>query len=200
MSCMLVPTQGGASEIFPIDAGGLNALQSQGTNAILSALHAAGFIPSLFLPANMQVRMGAGLRPDRSAIYMVTLVPDPSPAVTSPWHGAFFSPFGIGEIVGTISGHPDGGSLLTITVAAKLNVGGSEQVAAEWSVLGSADVQRNGAALIQSINISNPGPHYQDDIRRCIALHAPQRAFGDPGAITAMQCGVAAAALIEAIC
>ena len=54
--------------------------------------------------------------------------------------------------------------------------------------------------MIRSIKIAAPGPHDSNDIRRCIALHAPQRVFGEAKALIAMQCEVAVACLIEAIC
>jgi hypothetical protein len=77
---------------------------------------------------------------------------------------------------------------------------GEELVSAEWEIIGTSTNTANNAALIRSVTITNPGWHDPADVRRCVALHAPQRVFGEPKAVVAMQCGVAAACLIEAIC
>jgi len=70
----------------------------------------------------------------------------------------------------------------------------------DWEMRGTQATRANKAALMVSVTIGNPGPHDPGDIRRCVALHAPQRSFRLPQSIVAMQCGVAAAALLEAIC
>jgi hypothetical protein len=144
--------------------------------------------------------VGAALRPDGSPFYLTTLAPSLAAALASAWQGAFYAPFGVGNIVGTVSGDQGSAPLSTVTVSAVLRVDGKEHVRAEWAMIGQNLTTPNVAALIKSINITNPGPHNPEDMRRCIALHGPQRAFGEPKALVAMQCGVAAACLIEAIC
>ena len=82
----------------------------------------------------------------------------------------------------------------------KLHLGRIPLVSVDWEIRGNQGTRPNKASLIGSVTINDPGPHDPDDIRRCVALHAPLRCFGEPRAIVAMQCGVAAACLLEAIC
>jgi hypothetical protein len=193
MSCLIANLQGGNPEIFPINALDMRRLQEGGMNEMAKHVR-----PDVTAPSNHQ-HVGAALRPDRSPFYLTTLAPELAPSLTHRWLGGFFAPFGVGDIVGSVQGDPTG-PLTSIVVKAQLSIDGKEHVRVEWEVVGSQITTPNKSALIKTVSIPNPGPHDPNDIRRCIALHAPQRVFGEPRAIIAMQCGVAAACLIEAIC
>lgn len=199
MTCIIASIQGGNPEIFPIPVDAHHDLEQGGRLAMAAALG---------MEANDVVRMeprveqfiGSALRPDGSAFYLTTLAPKIDDCITNPWRAAFFSPFGIGDIAGTVTGTPTERQITTLTVDARLSVEGETRVSVSWSVIGSQRTAPNKSALINSIRIIEAGPHHAEDIRRCIALHGPQRIFGEPRAIVAMQCGVAAACLLEAIC
>jgi hypothetical protein len=194
MSCQVALLQGGNPEIFPIPIKMLRAVSDDGLKAMASALGTKSPKPPV------EPYAGASLRPDGSPFYLATVAPSLEAALVGVWQGAFYAPFGVGNIVGTVLGDPGATDIVTITVNAELRVDGKEHVKVEWVMIGQKATTPNKAALIKSISIPNPGPHDPDDIRRCIALHGPQRSFGEPRAIVAMQCGVAAACLIEAIC
>jgi hypothetical protein len=196
MSCMIALLQGGKPEIFPIPIADMEALIAAGAQAFAVTL---GRQPSSLAPPASQY-VGAALLPDGNPFYLTTLAPELAPSLAAPWQGAFYAPFGIGDIVGSVSGDPGATAVSTLKVDAKLLVEGNEEVAANWVVRGTKLTTPNKAALIGPITISRHGPHQAEDIRRCIALHAPQRVFGEPRAVVAMQCGVAAACLLEAIC
>lgn len=195
MSCMIAPLPGGIPEIFPAPMDLMHKLEAEGLQQMRA------MIKSLGAEGEGAQYIGSALKPDRSPFYLTTLL---SPAGASPdlrWWGAFFAPFGIGEVLGTVASSPETGDFVTLAVSTRLRVDGDEErVVVEWEVSGSQVTKVNKAALIKSVNVRNAGPHLDTDIRRCVALHAPQRVFGEPSAIIAMQCGVAAACLIEAIC
>jgi hypothetical protein len=193
MSCMLVSSQGGRPEIFPLPVDQMHLLQTAGNQAMTAVLGRRLAIPVVQY-------VGTALRPDGTPFYLTTKAPDPASGLAGVWRGAFFAPFGVGDIVGTVSGDTSAAPIIALTVNAQLAIGGVERVSAEWVIDGTQATPPNIAALIRTVTIMNSGPHDPDDIRRCIALHAPQRVFGEPKAIVAMQCGVAAAALLEAIC
>jgi hypothetical protein len=185
---------GGTPEIFPIPIKMLRSLPDVGLRVMSTALGTKSPTPSV------EHFAGSALRPDGSPFYLTTLAPSLHEALAHPWRGAFYAPFGVGEVLGTVVGDPSATHIVTITVNAELRVEGKEHARVEWVLIGPKNTTANKAALIKSINITNPGPHNPEDIRRCIALHGPQRSRGEPKAIVAMQCGVAAACLIEAIC
>lgn len=195
MSCMIANLQGGRPEIFPIDVDSLRALQEIGLQTMQAALatrQAAG--PEVHQYA------GVALRPDGAPFYLTTVAPAYSLKMTrAPWHGAFFAPFGVGDVHGEVYSEPDG-KMVVLKVAARLMVRGAEHAAASWEVLGTQVTAPNKSSLIRAVSVATPGPHDPADMRRCIALHAPEKVFGEPRAIVAMQCGVAVAALLEAIC
>lgn len=195
MSCMIQRLQGGTPEIFPISARDINQLRSDGARA-MSSFTGDRSITDL---GDDDVFVGVALKPDGSPFYLCIIGPSLEDGQSEEWKGAFYAPFGVGEVVGSVNGNPDM-KLASLSIKAQLLVQSEARVRAEWVVNGSQQTRPNKAALIQSVTISNPGPHRAEDIHRCIALHAPQRALGEPRAITAMQCGVAVAALIEAIC
>ena len=153
--------------------------------------------PNLTPPVKQHI--GAALRADGTPFYLSTLAPELAAALEAPWQGAFYAQFGVGDVVGKVMGDPTQ-SMASVTVSARLLVAGKEHVSAEWEVIGSKISTPSKMAMIRSIKIAAPGPHDLNDIRRCIALHAPQRVFGEAKALIAMQCGVAVACLIEAIC
>lgn len=169
-----------------LETGGFKAMR-----AMIDRLGAA---------AEHEQYIGSALKPDRSPFHLTTLL---SPTGASPdlrWWGSFFAPFGIGDVLGTVESRPETGDFVTLAVKAQLRVNNDDLVVAEWEVIGSQITKVNKAALVKTVKILKWGPHQEADIRRCVALHAPQRVFGEPRAIVAMQCGVAAACLIEAIC
>ncbi|MGH7103433.1 MAG: hypothetical protein ACREFJ_13655 [Acetobacteraceae bacterium] len=194
MSCMIAFLQGGIPEIFPVPIELMRALETEGLRAMTEMIDLPHGAPAV------QQYIGSALKPDRSPFHLTTLAPQLAPSLDARWRGAFFAPFGIGDILGTVEGDPGKAPFVTLAVKARLLVGGEEHAAVEWEVIGTQITTLNKAALIRNVNILNHGPHDSSDIRRCVALHAPQRVFGEPRAIVAMQCGVAAACLIEAIC
>jgi hypothetical protein len=211
---MVASIQGGdpRREIFPIPADRMADLGRIGLAEIFDLLGVRGLIE---LPHNTAQHLGAALKPDGTPFYLTTIAPDFG-AVADPtgqWRGGFFAPFGIGDIVGTVEGNLVSPGALPTTIKVKarllLDAGGNPPtpvrvrapyISVDWEVSGSQATRPNKASLIGSVTINDPGPHDQADIRRCVALHAPQRSFGEPRAIVAMQCGVAAACLLEAIC
>ena len=214
MSCMVAAIQGGEPrrEIFPIPIESMAALYTMGL-AEICALLGVQHLGELHLNAAHHV--GAALRPDGTPFYLSTIAPDfgADADPVGQWRGGFFAPFGIGDIVGTVEGHlvAPGALPTTMTVKARLfldaggnppslTLGRAAHVSVDWEVRGNQATRPNKASLISSVTIHNPGPHDPADIRRCVALHAPLRCFGEPRAIVAMQCGVAAACLLEAIC
>lgn len=214
MSCMIALLQGGdpTREIFPLTTDQVADLQATGAAEIFHLLGVQALSELLFEPAQY---VGAALRPDGSPFYLTTVAPNFG-LVADPvgqWRGGFFAPFGVGDIVGTVEGNlaSPGKKPTAIKVKARLLLddGGdrltqarsrSPYVSVDWEVAGSQATRPNKASLIRSVIIHDPGPHNRDDIRRCVALHAPQRSFGEARAVVAMQCGVAAACLLEAIC
>lgn len=214
MSCMIAPIQGGnpQHEIFPLPLDRMAALQSTGLAEMLHLLRVKA-LADLGMPGIQHV--GAALKPDGRPFYLTTVAPEFANMANpvGKWWGAFFAPFGVADVVGTVEGELVGpGALPTkLLVKARLVLDGGQNpapvspgrsalVEVEWEIRGNQATRPNKAALIGSISIKNPGPHLAEDIRRCVALHAPQRAFGEPRAIVAMQCGIAAACMLEAIC
>jgi hypothetical protein len=192
---MIALLQGGdpTREIFPISTDQAADLQATGAAEMLYLLGVQALGELLFKPTQY---VGAALKPDGSAFYLTTIAPD--------W---------VGDIVGTVEGDlaSPGKKPTSIKVKARLLLdqggdgltqarGRGVQASVDWEVAGSQATRPNKASLIRSVTIHDPGPHDRDDIRRCVALHAPQRSFGEARAIIAMQCGVAAACLLEAIC
>jgi hypothetical protein len=194
MSCIKVNPQGGDPGIFPLSVDAMAALQRDGGQAIRSM-----FVADPSYPSTDQ-HIGVATRADKRPFYLTTFAPSLAESAGVSWQGGFYAPFGVGNVAGTVVGQTMTGSVESLTVAAKLLIQGNENVSVEWAVIGSSETTPNTAALIQKINIVNPGPHDPDDLRRCIALHAPQQVFGEPKAIVAKQCGVAVSCLIEAIC
>ncbi|MGH7066212.1 MAG: hypothetical protein ACREEU_00325 [Acetobacteraceae bacterium] len=191
---MIAVLPGGIPEIFPAPIELMRALEAEGLRAMTATIDLPLGAPEV------QQYIGSALKPDRSPFHLTTLAPQLAPSLEARWRGAFFAPFGIGDVLGTVEGDPGKPPFVSLTVKARLLVGGEEHVAVEWEVIGTQITTLNKAALIRSVRILNHGPHEPSEIRRCVALHAPQRVFGEPRAIVAMQCGVAAACLIEAIC
>ena len=214
MSCMIAPIQGGnpQREIFPLAVDRMQDLHGMGLAEMLQALGVPGLNA---LARNPTQHVGAALKPDGTPFYLTTVAPEFEDMAnpTGKWQGAFFAPFGVADVVGTVEGEllSPGALPTSLRVKARLlrDPGDNPSKAApgrkalvdvEWEVSGSQATRPNKAALIGSIRINDPGPHLADDIRRCVALHAPQRVFGEPRAIVAMQCGVAVASMLEAIC
>ena len=191
LSCMLKLNQGCKPGIFPLSIIEMDTLHKRGQS----------FIASLITQAD-PARVGATLRPDGTPFYLCTVAPDGDAGLgkeaPSNWKGAFFAPVGVGEIGGIVEALY--GDPTRIKVNARLLVGGVVRVNVSWEVVGTTTDTVNNAAMIDSVTIHDHGPHDAGDIRRCIALHAPQGVFGLPAAVVAMQCGVAAACLVEAIC
>lgn len=214
MSCFIEFLSGGdpRREIFPLPLDRLDNLLSIGKSEILAMLGVAE-ISELALNASQFV--GAALKPDGSPFYLTTIAPDFG-RVKDPvgaWRGGFFAPFGVGDVVGIVEGElfAPGALPTSLNVKARLllDAGGNPatytqgrtpHVSVDWVVRGNQATRATKSAIIQSVTIHDPGPHEAADIRRCVALHAPQRSFGEVRAIIAMQCGVAAACLLEAIC
>lgn len=214
MSCMIAMLQGGspAREIFPISIDQVTDLQNTGASAIFRLLGVKGLADLAMSPTQY---VGAALRPDGSPFYLTTIAPDlgRSADPVGRWRGGFFAPFGVADVVGVVEGDlaAPGKMPTSIQVQARLmlDVGGeslnvdpgrSARVSVDWEVHGNQATRPNKAAIISYVKVIDPGPHLPDDIRRCVALHAPQRSFGEARAIVAMQCGVAAACMLEAIC
>ena len=197
MSCMIAALPGGSPEIFPLPIKRLMSLQTDG-------LRFAGQMNLKKSEANTEEFMGVATRTDGTPFYLWLTAPDLTEGEEKNWSSAFFAPFGVGNLYGSV--HAEPGQLdteyamTTLTVEARFSIEGKDAVAAKWTVIGSQLTVPNKMAIIKSVEIVDPGPHDREDIRKCIALHAPQRVLGEPRAIVAMQCGVAAACLIEAIC
>ncbi|MEX3007984.1 hypothetical protein [Hoeflea sp. TYP-13] len=194
---MIAPLPGGTPGIFPIPYDLMMNLRGDGINVAKSlGLRADEIDDKEFI--------GAATRADGSPFYIWITAPDLQTGQDKPWRGAFFAPFGVGEIQGLLEAVPgdkkDTFAISALDVTAKLVVEGNTEAEASWQVIGSQHSRPNKAALIRGIKVINSGPHDSDDIRRCIALHAPQVALGEPRALVSMQCGVAVSALIEAIC
>jgi hypothetical protein len=214
MSCYVAPLQGGdpRREIFPVSVDLMARLHSMGMAEICGLL---GVKLLSELPLGAAQHVGAALKPDGTPFYLTTIAPDFGTTANpvGAWRGGFFAPFGVGDIVGTVEGDLVGPGALPTTIKVKarllLDAGGNPPklagarvayISVDWEMHGNQATRPNKAALIGSVTINDPGPHDAADIRRCVALHAPQRSFGEPRAIVAMQCGVAAACLLEAIC
>lgn len=214
MSCLIAAPAGGdpRREIFPMSLELFDILRQEGRNTILQMMQSAG---SNAKPEPVVQHIGAALMPDGSAFYLTTIAPDFG-MQTDPvgdWAGGFFAHFGVGDVVGSVQGKLASPGAMPTTIAVKarllLDPGGNPpapsfdrttHVSVDWVIRGNQATRTNKAAMIDTVTIHAPGPHDRGDIRRCVALHAPQRCFGVPRAIVAMQCGVAAACLIEAIC
>lgn len=214
MSCMFAPGLGGsAPEIFPIEMCRLNELQDHGLAHILAAL-GRSTLEGVHKDARQFV--GVALRTDGRPFYLTTIAPLNLGREDNPqgdWVGGFYAPFGVGDVVGTVEGsfNSAGAMPTSFKVRAQLlldaggnpgtlRLGRTPYVSVEWEVAGNQATRPNKSALIKSVTVVDPGPHNPEDIRRCIALHAPARCFGLVQAVVAMQCGVAAACLVEAIC
>lgn len=192
MSCYIAPLAGGTPEIFPMPHSRLQELMQAGETAMVAALGRN--------LAEQAVRyVGAARKPDGTPFYLTTIAPGGDHNPAEGWTGAFFAPFGFGAVSGTVRAAPEAEQVMRVIVGAKLIVQGKEHAAAEWTIYGSQHTTANKAVIIESVAITNPGPHAPEDMRRCIALHAP-RVLGEPRAIVALQCGVAVACLVEAIC
>lgn len=216
MSCMFAPIQGGSPmrEIFPLPLDDVDALCKLGETEMRGMLGISAIKDLDRAPLTYAQFFGAALKPDGAAFYLTTLAPAATgtPQGIPFWRGAFFAHFGVGDIVGTVEGTLQGPSeptLLTVAAELRLDEGKARaapspqrtaEASASWTVHGSQATRANKLGLIGKVDVTNRGPHDPADIRRCIALHAPDRAFGELRAVVAMQCGVAAAALIEAIC
>ena len=196
MTCMIAPLPGGQPGIFPIPFDLFDKLRSDGS----AAAQALGVGKDDL----EQYYIGATTRADGAPFYLWITAPDLKTGQEQPWKGAFFAPFGVGEIHGLVEAVPgkkgEDFAISKLDVIAKLVVQGKTHAEASWQLIGSQNSLPNKAALIQGVKIVDAGPHDPDDIRRCIALHAPQMALGEPRALVSMQCGVAVSALIEAIC
>lgn len=213
MSCYISALQGGdpRREIFPLRGDRMDELQAVGMKAMLALLDVKAMKR---LPFNSSFHVGAALKPDGSPFYLATIAPDFGNAAdpVGAWRGAFFAPFGVADVVGTVEGElsAPGEQPTRIVVKARLflDAGGKSLsaiarkavVSVDWEVRGNQATRPNKAALIGSVTVNEAGPHEASDLRRCVALHAPQRGSGEARAIVAMQCGVAAACLMEAIC
>lgn len=212
MSCMIAQISGGnpTREMFPVLLVRMEQLQKVGASAMTELLRRSGTKQS---DSAVQY-IGAALKPDGTPFYLTTLAPPMHGSdFVGRWAGAFFAPFGVANLVGVVEAEvkeAHGPISLRTKAALVRDAGGNPPkddfdvgkpyVSAEWEVQGSQATRLNKSALIGAVNIIDPGPHDPADMRRCIMLHAPQRCFGEPSAVIAMQCGVAAACLIESIC
>jgi hypothetical protein len=206
MSCMSIAPRGGCLPdgcvpTVPVEWAELEQLQRDGLRLIELALNS----PLNRLPVPATQFVGSSLRPDCCPFYLSTAAPrDPFPGSGPNWRGGFFAPFGYGHVVGTLDFDipSEQSPVATIVVAAQFVVLDQVHVAANWRVSGPAPntTPLNAIAVIDAINVVSAGPHREEDIRRCIALHAPQRVWGEPRVMVAAQCGVAVACLIEAVC
>lgn len=212
MSCYFVSPQAASLEILPMQVSRMDDLRLHGLKQMLAYLGKSA-IGELAL--NCKQFVGGALKPDGTAFYLTTIAPEigREENPVGNWTGSFFAPFGVGDIIGTVEADirapgalpvvmkvkaqllPDAGGELAATPLSRTPI-----ASVEWEVLGSQATRSNNGALIKSITIHDAGPHDPEDVRRCIALHAPQRGFGMTQAVVAMQCGVAAACLLEAIC
>ncbi len=198
MSCMIAALPGGSPEIFPIPVKSFMKLRESGINV------AKGFgLKSKQIES--EEFFGATTRTDGTPFYLWSTAPSLKVGKLENWSGTFFAPFGVGNLYGHVEAEPgqektDKYAITTLNVEARFEVEGKDLVAAKWTVIGSQLTVPNKMAIIKKVKVIDAGPHNKEDIRKCIALHAPQRVLGEPRAIVAMQCGVAAACLIEAIC
>jgi len=198
MSCMIAALPGGSPEIFPIPVQNFMDLRENGFGAAKQLNLKKKNIEN-------QEFMGATTRTDGTPFYLWATAPSLEVGTSENWSGAFFAPFGVGNLYGRVDAKPGKVethkfAITTLNIEARFEIKGKDEVAAKWTVVGSQLTVPNKMAIIKSVKIVKKGPHDAEDIRKCIALHAPQRALGEPRAIVAMQCGVAAACLIEAIC
>lgn len=201
MSCIIAPIPGGHAGIFPLPLKIMDDIAETGAAIMGKAL---GQGVKKMKPAGEQY-IGISRRPDGTPFYLTTFAPFSFQAAQESktgWSGAFYVPLGYGYLVGTVAGETVSDTQSAFTVKARLYVGDEETVAAKWRVLGpnAHDDTPNRMALIDGVEISEKGPHMAEDMRKCIALHAPQAAWGEPKAVVAQQCGVAVACMIEAIC
>ena len=214
MSCMFAPIPGGSPpQIFPIEDCRMDDLLNFGRAEILAMLGKASIGA---VGEGCKQFIGAGLRTDGTPFYMTTIAPKDIGREEDPegyWSGGFFAPFGVADVVGKVEctlvkqapievhvtamllPDPGGNPLPTITHGSRAAI-----VSVEWTVYGNQATRANKGALIKNVTVHNAGPHQSDDIKRCVALHAPQHCFGFSQSVVAMQCGVAAACLVEAIC
>ena len=200
MSCMIAALPGGSPEIFPLPVKSFMELGDNGMRAAQSlGLKKKQLEPEQFI--------GATTRTDGTPFYLWSTAPTLKAGTEKDWTGTFFAPFGVGNLYGRVDASPgqlddkkDEFAITTLKVNARLAIQGKDVVVARWTVIGSQLTVPNKMAMIKSVKVEKKGPHNAEDIRKCIALHAPQRALGEPRAIVAMQCGVAAACLVEAIC
>lgn len=196
MTCMIAPLPGGQPGIFPIPHDLFDRLRNDGSKAARDLGVGGAELENFFI--------GATTRADGAPFYLFITAPDLKTGQEKQWQGAFFAPFGVGEIHGLVKAVPgnksDEFAMSKLDVTAKLVVEGKTHAEASWQLIGSQHSLPNKSALIQNVDVTNAGPHEAEDIRRCIALHAPQMALGEPRALVSMQCGVAVSALIEAIC
>jgi hypothetical protein len=196
MSCMIAPPAGhGGLEDLPLSLDALDSLSRTGLEVMTKLLEGR---EQTRLP--LQQFTGAASRPDHRLFYLTILAPEQ--AGPDGWKGAFYAPFGHFHICGTVQGAATDRGSVSLTAETRLVVGGRDLVTANWTVVGPDERQSapNHACLLESIEIGRSGPHVEEDIRRCIARHAPERASGTPKAVVTFQCAVAAACLIEAIC
>jgi len=199
MSCILAPIPGSAGGSLPLALPVMDDLIVTGGQAMAGELG----IDLKALKPPLQQYVGFSRRPDGEPFYLTTLAPISFDSIKkAAWSGAFYAPLGYGHVVGTVKSDASSGTVAYFSVDAKLYVGTTETVAANWRVLGpdQSVAPRNLAALIDRVHVTRPGPHDAADMRRCIALHAPAAAWGEPRGLVAQQCGVAVACLIEAIC
>lgn len=197
MSCMFLPGgDAGSPEIRPLPFKALADLQAEG----LRALHAA--FPQLAqAKPPLEQFVGAAVRPDSRPFYLTVLAP--ADAAASPqWRGGFYAPFGFFHVRGSLEGRPYSASASLLEVSASLVLEDKEIASAQWTVIGpnAGAAPQNAEAMIQSIRVATSGPHAPADVRGCIARHAPLSSWGEPRAVTARQCGVALACLVEAVC
>lgn len=198
MSCMFTAPSCGDEEDLPLSDNAITELKRAGLEAIKDLIR---YEPEQLTPPAQQYT-GASLRPDGRMFYLTTVAPKAKEAEEAEWTGAFYAPFGFFHVCGWVKAGREDATTSSVSVTAKLIHGQKDLISASWTVIGpQASVRTpNRACLIKSIEISASGPHDERDIRACIARHAPERALGVPKAIVALQCGVAVACLIEAIC
>jgi len=214
MSCMFAPIPGGSPpQIFPIEDCRMDGLLKFGRAEILEMLKKKSIED---VGAGCKQFIGAGLRTDGTPFYMTTIAPKDIGREEDPegyWCGGFYAPFGVADVVGKVEctlvkrapievhvtamllPDPGGNPLAPVAPGSRSSI-----VEVEWTVHGNQATRANKGALIKLVKVIKQGPHNPDDIKRCVALHAPQHCFGFSQSVVAMQCGVAAACLVEAIC
>lgn len=199
MSCILLPMPGGFDAGLPLPLPVMEDIIRTGGEAMANELGVD--LKAMKGPSEQYV--GIGRRPDGEPFYLTTIAPSSFETIKNvAWSGAFFVPLGFGHVIGKVDGERGSGTTTYFSVKARLLVGTAERVVASWRVLGPHQTvpRKNLAALIDRIEIAQPGPHDAADMRRCIALHAPAAAWGEPRNLVAQQSGVAVACLVEAIC